>query len=81
MANRLKILEPKSRMDRIKYAAFEKAFGFFPDVLRTMFASTKLDISAYPELMTAWHHASPSWSKGEIELFSSYVSSQNDCNF
>jgi len=38
---RLTILEPRSRKDRIKYAAFKQAFGFFPDVMRTMFANLK----------------------------------------
>jgi len=81
MANRLSILEPQSTRDKLKYKAFEQAFGFFPDVMRTMFAKTQLDISAYPAVMMAWRKPSPAWSQGEIELFSSFVSSQNDCNF
>ena len=78
---RLSILEPRSRKDRIKYAAFKQAFGFFPDVMRTMFASTDLDISAYPQILQTYHRRSPFWTKGETELFASFVSSQNDCNF
>lgn len=81
MANRLKILEPQSVMDRVKYAAFEQAFGFFPDVMRTMFAKTQLDLSPYQQVMKTFHHASLSWTQGEVELFASFVSSQNQCNF
>ncbi len=81
MANRLKLLEPKSLGDRLKYEAFRQAFGFFPDVLRTMFAKTPLDISGYEKVMLTWHRISPAWSKGETELFASFVSAQNDCNF
>ncbi len=78
---RLTILEPCSLKDRIKYAAFKQAFGFFPDVMRTMFASTKLDVSPYQRVMMAFHRPSPAWTKGEIELFSSFISAQNGCNF
>lgn len=81
MANRLKILEPKSIKERVMYAAFEQAFGFFPDVMRTMFASTQLDLSPYRNVMATFHRRSPSWSKGETELFASFVSAQNHCNF
>ena len=81
MANRLSILEPQSFADRVKYQAFKQAFGFFPDVMRTMFARTQLDLSAYREVMMACHRTSPAWSKGEIELFAAFVSAQNDCNF
>lgn len=81
MANRLKLLEPQSFGDRLKYEAFRQAFGFFPDVLRTMFAKTPLDISGYEKVMLSWHRASSSWSKGETELFASFVSAQNNCNF
>ena len=78
MAIRLSILEPQSFQDRVKYQAFRQAFGFFPDVLRTMFAKTQLDLSPYLDVMMAWHSTSPAWSRGEIELFASFVSSQND---
>ncbi|MDJ0757402.1 MAG: hypothetical protein QNJ45_27965 [Ardenticatenaceae bacterium] len=81
MANRLSILEPQSIGDRLKYQAFKQAFGFLPDVMRTMFAKTRLDISAYPRTLMAWHRASPVWTKGETELFASFVSAQNSCNF
>jgi len=81
MPNRLSILEPQSLKDRIKYQVFYQTFGFFPDVLRTMFAKTPMDISGYDKVMITWHRVSPSWSKGETELFASFVSSQNDCNF
>ena len=81
MANRLSILEPQSFKDRLKYAAFKQVFGFFPDVMRTMFASTQLDLSAYPQVLGKFHCYSPSWTKGETELFASFVSSLNDCNF
>jgi hypothetical protein len=81
MANRLKILEPQSTSERIKYAAFKQAFGFFPDVMRTMFANTQLDLSGYRKVMMTFYHRSPSWTQGEVELFASFVSSQNDCNF
>ncbi len=78
---RLSILEPRSRKDRIKFAAFKQAFGFFPDVMRTMFASTDLDIDAYRKTLHGYHRRSPFWTKGETELFASFVSAQNDCNF
>ena len=81
MSNRLSILEPTSRRERIKYAAFKQAFGFFPDVMRTMFAKTAMDLTHYPKVMMNYHRPSQSWTKGEIELFASYVSAQNDCNF
>ena len=82
MAARLSILEPQSLPDRVKYQAFKQTFGFFPDVLRTMFAKTKLELmSGYRGVMKAWHHTTPAWSKGEIELFASFVSAQNGCNF
>lgn len=82
MANRLTILEPRSLKDRAKYQAFKQAFGFFPDVMRTMFSSTRLELGGpYQAVMMAYHRPSASWSKGEIELFASFVSSQNHCNF
>lgn len=46
-----------------------------------MFAGTQLDLGGYRDVMTAYHRTSPAWSKGEIELFASFVSAQNDCNF
>ncbi len=81
MATRLSILEPRSFKDRARYQAFKSAFGFFPDVLRTMFANTKLDLSCYRKVMAAFHRPSPTWTRGEVELFASFVSSQNGCNF
>ena len=78
---RLSILEPRSRKDRIKYVAFKHTFGFFPDVMRIMFASTDLDILAYQKVLHTYHRRSPFWTKGETELFASFVSAQNDCNF
>jgi len=58
----LSILEPQSLKDRVKYQAFKQAFGFFPDVMRTMFAKTQLDLSSYRNVMMAWHCTSPAWS-------------------
>ena len=81
MGNRLSILEPKSLREKIQYQAFKQAFGFFPDVMRMMFAGTQLDTSAYQSVMMAYHRTSSSWSKGETELFASFVSAQNHCNF
>jgi hypothetical protein len=81
MANRLSILEPRTLGDKVKYLSFKRAFGFFPDVLRAMFARTKLDLSGYRRVMMAFHRSSPSWTRAEVELFASFVSSQNDCNF
>ena len=81
MANRLSILEPQSKRGKFKFTAFEQTFGFSPDLMHNMSDRTKLDISAYPEVMSGWCKPSPAWSQGEIELFSSFVSSQNDCNF
>ena len=81
MTNRLSILEPHSLKDQLKYQAFKQAFGFFPDVMRTMFAHTAMDLSCYRALMMAWHRPSPTWTRGEIELFASFVSAQNGCNF
>jgi len=81
LAHRLSILEPRSLKDQVKYQAFKQAFGFFPDVMRTMFARTQLDLSPYRDVMRACHRSSPAWSRGEIELLASYVSAQNDCHF
>jgi hypothetical protein len=81
VATRLSILEPRSFKDRAKYQAFKSAFGFFPDVLRTMFTKTQLALSCYRRLMAAFHRPSPTWTRGEVELFASSVSSQNGCNF
>ncbi|WP_420630304.1 hypothetical protein [Candidatus Leptofilum sp.] len=82
MATRLSILEPDSLRDKLKYQAFKLAFGFFPDVMRVMFASTKLDLAEpFSRVMVAFHRRSPTWTKGETELFASFVSAQNDCSF
>lgn len=81
MATRLSILEPRTLKDRAKYQAFKSAFGFFPDVLRTIFANTELDLSCYFAVIAAFLRPSPTWTRGEVELFASFLSSQNGCNF
>ena len=82
MATRLSIMEPQSFTDRIKYNVLTFAFGFFPDVMRITFAKTKLNIAnTFQKVLKTFHRPSPSWSKAEAELFASFVSSQNDCEF
>lgn len=81
MAVRLSILEPRTLSDRVRYATFRQAFGFYPDVLRALFAHTRMNLSDYGKALREWHRASDVWTKGEVELFASFVSSQNHCSF
>jgi uncharacterized peroxidase-related enzyme len=81
MANRLAILKKQSMRDKFKYTSFEQVFGFSPDVMDIISTRTELDISVCSEVISVWRKPGPAWSQGEIELFSSFVSSQNNCIF
>ena len=78
---RLDILQQKNLKDRFKRLAIRGAFGFFPDGMAIGFVKTDFDMAAYTGNIQEFLRMSPAWSKGEAELFASYVSAQNDCHF
>jgi len=78
---RLEIMNPSSLGDRLKQAAVSSAFGFFPEGMSFMFVETALDVDAYTANISRWLRTSEDWSKGEVELMASFVSSRNHCVF
>jgi hypothetical protein len=52
-----------------------------PDVLRTMLYRPELFGEAYSDGLEEILHGSSDWSVGERELFATFVSSKNRCQF
>lgn len=76
---RLDIMNPSTMGDRLERAAVSGALGFFPAITIIMFVWTPFDFSAYAANIRRWNRTSEDWSKGEVELMASFVSSLNHC--
>ena len=78
---KLDILKPENLNARFQRLAIRGAFGFFPEGMTFGFVKTPFNVSAYTNNIKRFLRASSDWSKAETELFASYVSAQNRCNF
>lgn len=77
----LDILKPENLGSRFKRLAIRGAFGFFPEGMAFNFVQTPFDIGTYRGNIPKFLRPTSDWTKGEAELFASYVSALNHCRF